>query len=98
VNFSKEENLSMAGIEALAVGTPLVVLNRGGNPELVIDGETGFVVRDKTEFQRRIEQLASNESLVSRMSQAAKLDFSSRFEASVVARRYKDLYSSILAN
>jgi glycosyltransferase involved in cell wall biosynthesis len=98
VNFSKEENLSMAGIEALAVGTPLVVLNSGGNPELVIDGETGFVVRDKTEFQRRIEQIASNESLVSRMSQAAKLDFSSRFEASVVARRYMDLYSSILAN
>ena len=96
VNFSKEENLSMAGIEALAVGTPLVVLNSGGNAELVIDGESGYLVQDATEFQTRIEELAGNRSLVTQMGQAAKEDFSSRFEATVVASRYLDLYKSLL--
>jgi glycosyltransferase involved in cell wall biosynthesis len=96
VNFSRDENLSMAGIEALAVGTPLVVLNSGGNPELVIDTKTGYLVQDVIEFQARIGELASNRSLVTQMGQAAAKDFSSRFEASVVARRYLDLYNTLL--
>ena len=96
VNFSRDENLSMAGIEALAVGTPLVVLNGGGNPELVSDNKTGYLVQDVIEFQARIRELASNRSLVTQMGQASLQDFSSRFEASVVARRYLDLYNSVL--
>ena len=96
VNFSTDENLSMAGIEALAVGTPLVVLNSGGNPELVSDNKTGYLVQDVIEFQARIRELASNRSLVTQMGQASLQDFSSRFEASVVARRYLDLYNSLL--
>jgi glycosyltransferase involved in cell wall biosynthesis len=96
VNFSRDENLSMVGIEALAVGTPLVVLNSGGNPELVSDNKTGYLVQDVLEFQTRIRELASNRSLVTQMGQASSQDFSSRFEASVVARRYLDLYNSLL--
>ncbi len=96
VNFSRDENLSMAGIEALAVGTPLVVLNSGGNPELVSDNKTGYLVQDVIEFKARISELASNRSLVTQMGQASLQDFSSRFEASVVARRYLDLYNSLL--
>ena len=98
VNFSKDENLSLAGIEALAVGTPLVVLNSGGNPELVGDTKTGYLVQDVNELQARISELASNLSLVTQMGLAAAKDFSTRFEASVVARRYLDLYNSLLGN
>lgn len=98
VNFSKDENLSMAGIEAMALGTPLVVLNSGGNPELVSDSKTGYLVQDVNELQTRISELASNQSLVTQMGLAATKDFSSRFEASVVARRYLDLYNSLLGN
>ena len=87
----------MAGIEALAVGTPLVVLDSGGNSELVIEGNTGYLVQDATEFQTRIEELAGNRSQVDQMRQAAKKDFASRFEASVVASRYVDLYQSLLS-
>jgi len=97
VNFSKDENLSMAGIEALAVEVPLLVLNSGGNPELVKDGETGFLVSDKQQLKNRIEQLAANPALAKQMGQAAQRDFSSRFEASVVANQYLGLYNSLLA-
>lgn len=97
INFSKDENLSMASIEALAVGTPLVLLNSGGNPELIKDGETGFLVSDKQQLKNRIEQLAVNPVLAKQMGQAAQEDFTSRFEASVVANQYLDLYRSLLA-
>jgi glycosyltransferase involved in cell wall biosynthesis len=97
VNFSKDENLSMAGIEALAVGTPLVVLDSGGNPELVRDGETGFLVSDKQQLKNRIEELATRLGLAKKMGEAAKGDFNLRFEASIVANQYLGLYQSLLA-
>ena len=97
VNFSRDENLSMAGIEALAVGVPLLVLNSGGNPELVKDGETGFLVSGKQQLKSRIEQLAANPALAEQMGQDAQRDFSARFEASVVANQYLGLYNSLLA-
>lgn len=96
INFSRDENLSMAGIEALAVGTPLVVLNSGGNPELVKDGETGFLVSDKQQLKKRIEQLAVDSALAKQMGRAAQMDFMSRFEASVVANQYLGLYRFLL--
>ena len=97
INFSRDENLSMAGIEALAVATPLVVLDSGGNPELVRDGETGFLVSDKQQLKNRIEELASRSGLAKKMGDAAKGDFYSRFEASIVANQYLGLYQSLLA-
>jgi glycosyltransferase involved in cell wall biosynthesis len=97
VNFSKDENLSMAGIEALAVGTPLVVLDSGGNSELVRDGETGYLVRDRQHLKERIEEVATGPGLAKQMGQAAKGDFTSRFEASIVAKQYLGLYQSLLA-
>ena len=97
INFSKDENLSMAGIEALAVGTPLVVLDSGGNRELVRDRETGFLVGDRQQLKDRIEELAARPGLFKRMREACKEDFKSRFEAPIVANQYLGLYQSLLA-
>ncbi|MCI0542453.1 glycosyltransferase family 4 protein [bacterium] len=41
---SSYEGFSHLLIEALAIGTPIVATNIGGNPELITDGETGFLV------------------------------------------------------
>jgi len=41
-----EEPFGLVMPEAMATGTPVVVFNRGSAPELVRDGETGFVVPD----------------------------------------------------
>ena len=37
------ENQSMVILEALGRGTPVIASNLGGNPELVLDGETGLI-------------------------------------------------------
>lgn len=44
---SSHEGLSNAVIEGMAARLPMVVTNVGGNPDLILDGERGFVVPPK---------------------------------------------------
>jgi glycosyltransferase involved in cell wall biosynthesis len=44
-------------VEAMACGTPVVVLNRGSAPEVVRHGETGFVVNNLAEMAEAVEEV-----------------------------------------
>jgi glycosyltransferase involved in cell wall biosynthesis len=44
--ISWEEPFGLVMVEAMACGTPVVALDRGSVPEVVVDGLTGFVVSD----------------------------------------------------
>jgi glycosyltransferase involved in cell wall biosynthesis len=44
-------------IEAMACGTPVVVFNRGSAPEIVKQGETGFVVETVTEMADAVDRV-----------------------------------------
>lgn len=46
-------------VEAMACGTPVIVLNRGAAPEVVVHGTTGFVVENVDEMAAAIEQVPS---------------------------------------
>lgn len=47
VNNSTYEGLSHQLVEAMALGTPVVATNVGGNPELVTPGENGLLIEPK---------------------------------------------------
>ena len=44
VNCSTYEGVSLTILEAMAAGLPVVATRAGGNPEVVVDGETGVLV------------------------------------------------------
>ncbi len=61
-------------MQALAVGLPVVSTTVGSIPDVVRDGETGFVVppRDAPALADRIDELLSNERLRARMGEAGR--------------------------
>jgi glycosyltransferase involved in cell wall biosynthesis len=66
------EHFGIATVEAMAAGCVPVVINKGGQPEIVRHGETGFVWNTREELQRYTRLLADDPPLWSRMSAAAK--------------------------
>ena len=68
------EGLSHQILEAMALGVPVVTTDVGGNPELVIDGITGFLVEfnDKFAFAEKIDKILSDKSFATAMSENAK--------------------------
>ena len=59
------EDWGLAPIEGMALGKPVIAVNRGGPSETILDGETGYLVDPTPErFARAMERLADNPDLV----------------------------------
>lgn len=59
---SRYEGLSHALLEAMALGTPVIATNVGGNPELIEDGVTGLLVAtgDEEALYHALKQVADD--------------------------------------
>jgi glycosyltransferase involved in cell wall biosynthesis len=76
------EYVGMVYLEAQACGLPVVAFNNGGIPNVVRDGETGFLVkpRDRAEFVRALEQLITDEGLRHEMGRTGRKHILTRHE------------------
>jgi glycosyltransferase involved in cell wall biosynthesis len=72
---------SIAGLEAMATGLPVIVGHVGGIPELIEEGVTGFLVKpnDDATLGTRLEQLIADRSLRLRMGRAGRASVERRF-------------------
>lgn len=52
-----EEPFGLTMIEALACGTPVVAFRRGSVPEVLVDGETGYIVDTTAEMAEAIKKI-----------------------------------------
>jgi glycosyltransferase involved in cell wall biosynthesis len=95
---SVQEGLSIALVEAMALGKPAVVTTAGGLPEVVRDGVDGFVVpqRDADAMSARFVQLAEDRALAERFAAQARsraLEFDIRRAVERMERVYEELLS-----
>jgi glycosyltransferase involved in cell wall biosynthesis len=69
------EGFGLVILEAMAAGVPVVTTSNGGGPELISDGEDGFIVpiRDVEAIAERLELLLHDPERLSAMSHAALL-------------------------
>ena len=44
-------------VEAMACGVPVIAIGRGSVPEVVVDGETGFIVADLDEATAAVQRV-----------------------------------------
>lgn len=86
-----EEPFGMVMLEAMAVGTPVVALNRGAVPELVRPGETGLICDDPAELPAALWDVTDidPQACVEWVRQA--------FSTDLMARRYEDAYRDWIA-
>jgi len=89
-----EEVFGYVIAEAMACGKPLIGTRVGGIPELVRDGETGFVVRrgDIEAIAARILELASDSRLRSQMGREGRRSVERNFELERNVDRVLQLY------
>jgi len=96
---SHQEGFSNAVLEGMAAGLPMVVTAVGGNPEAVIDGESGFVVpaHDPPRLTNAILRLADDAELRAKLGGAARARVAANFSLEQCLENYDALYRLLLA-
>lgn len=93
VLLSDYEGLPIVVMEAMACGVVPICLDiRSGVHELIEDGVTGFLVKDREEgFLAAVRKLHDNPSMLPEMSAAARRKIHSGYSTHNCARRWADL-------
>jgi len=98
VSASHAEGISNAVLEAMAARLPVVATAVGGNPELVRDGVSGFLVppRSPARLARRIVALLGDAALARRMGEAGRAIAEREFGVEQMRRSYDELYTAVV--
>jgi glycosyltransferase involved in cell wall biosynthesis len=96
---SLSEGISLTLLEAMACCLPLVATEVGGNPEVVINGETGYLVppRNPEEMAKKLLLLINNEKLRRQMGEKGRERVIRNFGIKETTRKYEELYNSVLS-
>jgi glycogen synthase len=97
VQPSRADTLPLAVLEAMAGGLPVVGARVGGIPELVVDGETGFVVapEDPEALADALDALAAGPELRRRLGRRARERAAEVFSPERATRRMVALYEEL---
>jgi alpha-maltose-1-phosphate synthase len=98
------EPFGLVNLEAMACETAVVASRVGGIPEIVVDGETGYLIdfdpNEAESFTRnlaaRIEKLLSDRALATRMGKAGRARAIEHFSWPAIAERTVQLYDTLL--
>jgi glycosyltransferase involved in cell wall biosynthesis len=96
---SANEGTPVSAIEALAAGRPVVATRVGGVPDVVRDGEDGFLVEagDVEALADRLERLARDPELRARFGAAGRMRVLPRYAVERLVTDVDELYRSLLA-
>ncbi len=83
------EPFGLVMIEAIACGTPVIAFDRGSVPEIIVDGETGFVVSDEDAAVAAVTRLGTLDRA------RIRREFEERFTARRMALNYLTLYKRV---
>ncbi|MEW5985386.1 MAG: glycosyltransferase family 4 protein [Chloroflexota bacterium] len=90
------EGLPLALLEAMAYGLPVVTTRVGGIPDVVSEGESGYLLRpgDVDGLARRVSQLVGDAELRQRLGSQARQVVLARFQVDSILQQVYTLYDS----
>ena len=95
---SDTEGLPGIVLEAAHFEVPTIATKVGGISECLIDGETGFLIPDRSivAFSQKINQLLDSPNQRIQLGQNAKKFISQHFRMDLVAQQYLDFFQQII--
>ena len=94
---SETESFGMAALEALALEVPVIATRVGGLPEVVIDGEVGYLLPlgDVDGMADRAIEILQNQDLRQKLGRAARRHAIENFDIASVIPQYVDFYQRV---
>ncbi|MCK6459636.1 MAG: glycosyltransferase [Planctomycetes bacterium] len=94
---SLNEGISNTILEAMATGLPVVATRVGGNPELVVDGETGrlFTPGDDLALAEAVAGYLADPALRAAHGRAGRARCEERFGVDAMVRAYEAIWRSV---
>jgi sugar transferase (PEP-CTERM/EpsH1 system associated) len=91
------EGISNSLLEAMSSGLPVIATATGGNPEVVVDGQSGllFPVGDFRRLSEHILLLDKANELRKKLAQGARRRVQQEFSIDSMIMKYDDLYRSL---
>jgi glycosyltransferase involved in cell wall biosynthesis len=98
VLFSNQENTPAILAQAMAAGRPIVASRVGGIPEMITDGENGYLVDagDEAALAERLAALLNAPELCEKMGAASREIARQRYDPAAVARQTVEAYRQAL--
>src|SRR5947207_9677915 len=94
---SEAESFGMAALEAMASEVPVIATRAGGLPEVVVEGETGYLlpVGDVDAMAERAIAILSDKTLHRRLGRAGRARAEGEFNVNRVVPMYREFYERI---
>ena len=96
---STTEGISLTLLEAMATNLPVVATDVGGNPEVIINGETGYIVpsQNPEEMACKLSLLINDATLRRQMGKKGRERVVTQFSIKETVKKYEELYCEILS-
>ena len=100
VHCSDHEGLGMAIMEAMGAGLPVVASRVGGVPDLVLEGETGFMIPpdDVEKYAEKILLLLKNDQLRQELGSNARHFAEKHLNKQTILTQLETVYGEILVS
>lgn len=100
VHASLWEGLARVLPQALIAGKPVVSFDVDGAREVVIPGETGYLIAPQgtSELADALNKLAADSELRQRLGQNGRIRFTDQFRHETMTRRIREVYERVLSD